>query len=440
MGPLVESFFLALEEEYISWAILRNAKGLPEFTRYDVDILVDSKHAGKVEHILRKKAEEQKWCLVGIIRKRAYCCHVYRSPGKNPQYLPFDIFCALEYRGVRFAETTDVLQLRKRTAEGVWELPVGASAAITLLKELLPHQTLKENSRPIVNYEATREHEGFLQQLAKSGLPTVLAKSVTVAVRESNWDELDRLAPSCIEAIRKTSPRKALRRSDMFIRNLLHFLRPCPGMHIVLIGPDGCGKTTLAGILSSRLFKRPFKAIRYIHGNFGILPRFRDIKARLLGKQLEEPEPGEIMAGMVETLPAWKSCALAAYYALDHFLGRPVLRRWKAQWSLVLSDRSFYDYYFQRGHGDAPSWFLHLSQQLVPEPDLILVINRDADVIYEAKPELSVTEIRREQMVIETLLRNNPKAVWINGNAGVAEATRQAEEAILNAVQEKFPT
>ncbi len=426
IGPLMRRLAERLDADGILWAVLRQADGLPEHTRYDVDLLVRPRDRDAAIRILTECGAETGWRIAGRIHKAFYECLllVRGSADGDGVFFPIDLFTALEHRGLRYLDVEEALRGRVRLANGFWTLPPGMQAAVTLLKELLPHAKLKENSRAPVQRQAAADPEGFRQALESAAGPDEAARLVET-VRQGAWTwskvEEDRLRA----AIRRRSPgwRLGLLRSAW--ANCRHLLRPAAGRVICLAGADGSGKTTLARGLFAHLYKQPFKACRYLHGNAVVLPRFRDLRAglrRLVGR----PGPTAVaesfdppLKGMMVPVAAWKSIALAFYYAVDWMLARPLLRRWRGQWTLVILDRSFYDFYFQLGHRRCPRGVLNLLSHLVPKPDLLLCIEGDPPQIHARKPELTVEEIRIEQEILRELASRLPFACRLDASGGI---------------------
>jgi thymidylate kinase len=438
IGPLMRRLAEHLEADGISWAVLRQADGLPDHTRYDVDLLVRPRDRDAAIRILTECGAETGWRIAGRIHKAFYDCLLLArgSADGGFVFLPIDLFTALEHRGLRYLDTEEVLRGRVRLDNGFWTLPPGMQAAVTLLKELLPHAKLKENSRAPVQRQAAEDPERFRQALESAAGPEEAARLVD-AVQQGAWTfskvEADRLRA----AIRRRSPiwRLGLLRSAW--ANFRHLLRPAAGRIVCLAGADGSGKTTLARGLFAQLYKQPFKACRYLHGNAVVLPRFRDIRAglrRLVGRPAPaNPAPaGEPpLKGMMEPVAAWKSVALALYYAVDWMLARPLLRRWRGQWTLVILDRSFYDFYFQLGHRRCPRVVLNLLSHLVPKPDLLLCIEDDPERIHARKPELMVEEIRIEQEILRELSSRLPFARRLDATGGIDAMVESGRTLIL---------
>ena len=446
MGPLVADLFAAFDRDSVDWAVLRNAEGLPEYTRYDIDILIGPSQMRSAAQIVRQVAAKHEWKVLGRIDKRHYQCLMLMSPlpeepGQQPQFLPIDLFSDLEYRGDRFSDTTAGLANRTKHASGVWMVRPGFDAATTAIKELLPHGTLKHNSRQGVTDGAHDDPEGFRGAL-DSIVGNELCQQMLDACRAADWPQLDSLSSEIRRAYRRYSPSHLWRRVHFLWKNLQHPFSPSVSMMVVMMAPDGSGKTTVVDRVMEGLYKRPFKATRYLRANFDILPELKHLKVlagRLVGKKVvikEPPPPGTRHSGMHTPHSPLRSMLYVVYYSLDLFLGRLKLRRMRAQWNLIFFDRYYYDYFFQRGNQNCPRWFLRLFDLLVPKPDLAVFLERDAREIYAGKPELTVEEIEREQDVIRRFLEDKSFGTIIDASQGVDstidELTRQIMHGVLS--------
>jgi thymidylate kinase len=204
----------------------------------------------------------------------------------------------------------------------------------------------------------------------------------------------------------------------------------------VLIGPDGSGKTTISRRLMAR--EDPsFPRRLLLYESFHILPRLDRLVAwwerwerRRAVSATPAAAPAEHSA-MLRPLPAWKSMAVATYHAADMALGRVwLLAASRSRPRLLIFDRSFFDFFFLPGHRNLPRSYLRALCTLVPQPDLILYLARDAAAIYRDKPELSLEEIRRQQAEVEAWIRTRPYAEVLCADRGTDATLEGAAAAI----------
>ncbi len=182
---------------------------------------------------------------------------------------------------------------------------------------------------------------------------------------------------------------------------------PSRGAFLVVVGPDGSGKTTLARAMIAQVGSRG-RYFHFIPSPLHTLEQSPPDDALLVDKQREG---GSRMVGLLRIgrnlMRAWISYVLAI---------RPAVR----SGSVVVGDRWLYGYAAQplalKFYG--PEWVARLMLRLMPQPDLVMVLDAPAEVIRERKAELSVAEIEAE------------RRHWarIRGRMLTLDATRPAEE------------
>ncbi len=171
--------------------------------------------------------------------------------------------------------------------------------------------------------------------------------------------------------------------------------RTCPGGFVVVVGPDGVGKTTLATSLM-RAWDGP---VSYFH----FLPTSENSMISDPGvvheTQVPQPKPsrnGNPVMGVARIL-------------------RNVIRSWFAYWkhirprvrrgAIVVGDRWVYGYvgqpYSLRFYG--PSWLAKVGVRFAPKPDLLIRLSAGPELIAHRKAELSISEIRTEIGLWKTL-------------------------------------
>jgi len=436
IGPWVRAFFAKLDAAGIRWAILRGAAGLPEETRYDIDLLIERGKTDEGEALLAEAAAENGWRLRRIIDKWEYRCCLVIGPGETPRFVPVDFFSRCLHRFHPIADEDYALRQRRKNAAGVWVVPEGFAAALSLLKELTRHEGFKENSREEAQRGARDDAESFT-----GGVGGVLGLSLAGKLRDAcaggAWREVEALVPGLRRAVRRGWWKRGPQAVRFVAMNGRHNRRPPMSCFLVLLGPDGSGKSTVGDLVAEKLYQKPFKIGRRFEYNFRLLPELKTFKrtaAKLLGRRPQEvsvPAPGTRNAGMNKDHGALRGMVYVTYYAVDLMAGRLWLRKLRGQGAVVVFARYFHDYYYQRGYGRVPRWYLRILEALVPKPDLIVYLDREAEEIHAGKPELEVEEIRRQQAVIKDLMAGREGAVAMDASHGVEETVERVCRLVL---------
>lgn len=158
-----------------------------------------------------------------------------------------------------------------------------------------------------------------------------------------------------------------------------------PGRFVVLVGPDGVGKTEVARALLTQ-YDGP---AAYFH----FLPPFRRPLLHSLGPAPPPPPKaaggGFLLIGWIRLLRNVARCWLGYLKNV-----RPALKR---GW-LIVGDRGLYGYVVQpatlKFHG--PEWLARAAMHLLPRPHLIANLSAPPRVISERKQELTLAQIDHE--------------------------------------------
>ena len=170
-----------------------------------------------------------------------------------------------------------------------------------------------------------------------------------------------------------------------------------PGKTVLLVGPDGSGKTTvLIEILKEA--KNRYFAVEGIHFSEGIFPRL----SRLALKKKVEPDYTKKDSGTFAPIqPSWKSNIYAIYYGIELAIySRLYTRRKRNLGRLQVFDRYYHDMLFQRSYRSANKKVIKFFLMLSVRPDIVVFLAGSPSSIRSRKPELSTEEIALQQHLI----------------------------------------
>lgn len=441
LARLLVPFFEELERERIPYCVLRGWADLPERTRNDVDLAVESEARSRVAAILEATARETGWLVVGRSEQpgflRLNCFH----PEHPGAVLPVDLCSAHDVWGMVYADAHAVLRSDRRHA-GIRVARPGCEAAVSLGKALLRHGVVKRRADHRARLQAcVREDPDGFRDACASRIGEPACAALIDACERGDWAGAEAMARGLRHALaRRHGPIRVLARAaGARLRTLtaawsrrggLDFRG---GLFVCLLGPDGSGKTTLSRALEERIGPL-FAETEQFHSLSGVLPRLGGLKKLVYGLRgrpvPDSPLKGVAMPGVVaRPMPALRSATYILYYGLEYVLYRLTIRRKLRRNHLVIFDRYFYDYYLMRIHANAPRRLLDAFARCIARPDVLFVMLADPEAIFRRKPELTPEEIDRQQKVLKGL--RLPAAVAIDTSVSIERTLDDALEAIV---------
>jgi thymidylate kinase len=170
------------------------------------------------------------------------------------------------------------------------------------------------------------------------------------------------------------------------------------GVSVAVLGPDGAGKTSLADALRTSV---PL-GTRYVYLGMWRPSRLRDALRHLPGARL--------------ALVAAKLAAKSALISYHRSLGR-----------IVIVDRFSYD--ADVSSAETPDWRAQLSapvlKRITPDPDLIVLLDAPAEVMYARKGEHDLGKLRRLRDGYLALADRDPRVVVVDAEQSREDVARQ---------------
>jgi thymidylate kinase len=201
------------------------------------------------------------------------------------------------------------------------------------------------------------------------------------------------------------------------------------GVFVAVLGPDGVGKSTLiAGITDT--FSKVLRSNRNYHWR----PGFLDGKKR--PAEIADPHGQPTRGTLVSML-------YLTFFFVDYWLGyffdiRPRI----ARLSFVMFDRYFHDVLVdpKRYRYGGPKWYSNLLSRWVPEPDIVIRLDADEELIFSRKPELLTEEIRRLRLEYGRLCFRRAQIVTIRTDSDVESSLHASIQALVDFMRHRFRT
>jgi hypothetical protein len=213
-------------------------------------------------------------------------------------------------------------------------------------------------------------------------------------------------------------------------RVLERIVRPA-GLHVLIVGPDGAGKTTLAASLPDAcegLFRRDLRQ----HTRPKILPRPGALlkrEARDWSNPHEAPPHGRVA-----------SSVLLLYYWLDFVLGGWV-RIWpvRVRSGLVVVERGWWDLAVdpRRYRLQVRRWAVRALARLLPRPDIAFVLEAPAALMRQRKIELPEDEMSRQSRAWREVLPGRVRQAHLDSSRSPEAVVRAARDEIVRMIEER---
>lgn len=427
LGDFLRLLFRLLEEFHIRYCVLHGWEALPDHVRSDLDLAVHANDRAKLAAVF------------GVIRDRGFLpvnCHCYEVNGYSFFFCWFYgtghssviVDVIFEYRdgGLILISGEDLIVGRRRQ-DSFW-IPNPAVA----LQYLLAKKTLKG----IFSSYQQEQIKNLVKELGRTH-----AEKVTAKLYGERWKKrvidaclggtLQMISKQLVWRLRRTvTLRNPLIPVRYFFGNSIRLIRRWfqpAGVFVVILGPDGAGKSTLAEKLLEKA-GAGFRWQRVFHW------RPQTIVSRPDKGPVTNPH-GAPVRGPLGAIPR-----LAVFFA-DYWIGYLlVIRPLLARSGLIIFDRYFHDIAVdnKRYRYGGPLWLPRILAYLVPSPDLFLILDAEEEVILSRKREVEPEELKRLRLSYIALASEIFPSVLIKTNEGIEESSAAAFRAIARQMAERF--
>ena len=374
------------------YALVHNAAELERLVDSDIDIVFNCDPKLIVAQMLSRIESEIQFELLNIlfyeVEKGYYFIIAVAESDGQLSYLHLD--CLYDKRGIhRYGLSTPFLLEGKRSVDGIYTVSPDKEFVYLCSKRIIK---AKCDARQLMALK--KLYSPTARAVAVEAMGEDIANDICQLILDSD----DRISTESLIALRKRWQIKIrlLRPFKTLLwllkdtqRKLIRLFKPT-GLLVVLLGPDGCGKSTINRCLLEDN-SRAFRSVAQFHWRPGLLPKLSSAPGNtsVQNDTAVAPPTRSHYTGTVSLLRYM-------YYWLDFVLGYWLVFYPKmAQTTLVVVERYAIDNLVnpeRYGFAVAP-WLMRFTSRFVPSPDLIIQLGGDAEEIYQRKKELNVQEI-----------------------------------------------
>jgi thymidylate kinase len=429
VGMLVENLFASLNNTGLRYCILHNYEDLPTRIGNDLDIMVDPHNASFVFNRVVEVALKDGWgVLRRIVRRGTRTVFLAKQVEDKYVFVHVDIASELAVRRVIWGKAKYLLET-VRPYRNFYVPQPGCEAALAI-RGLLVEGTIREKYRESSSRYVASDYAHFVGCLSGYYNSRIIQQLGNLICRK-DWNKLSALATRLRRSLLSRTfllhgPKQLLRFLEFVLERLRESFRPT-GLFLVLIGPDGSGKTTIAEVLRKQLNNKLFAETRIFHRYPGFLPPlssmlfFRKKRRTSVDLSPKACSMSSQNSNRSSKLSLFRALVNVLYYMWDFVLFYIPLKRATGKGKLVIFDRYFYDHLIQPGYSKIPRWLLRAILKIIPSPDLVVYLHNDAEHIHNRKNELAVEEIEEQSCGCESFMLHCNNGRTVDTNRSVDE-------------------
>ena len=439
-GQILHSLLVQYNLCNIKYFILRNYQGLPEEnSSKDVDLIIKPGSYSTARDILLDvfgKAGIEYFYMVQYDNVR--CC--YGIDFTNKFSIHIDLIEGYLHKGIEIFSFQSLYEgtmpyKKYRVLNDAYDVVMLILYKVIGCKELKP----KYVERITKNYPSNKEQ---IQQLLSFALGDRLSHEICFHIENSDYEWLVEHAKALSYSSKKLAfkrhPVKCLVGGARFWCEKIYriILRPKKYRKFIAVeAPDGTGKTTAIDGVSNNIINLLYSAPDRIHvyhfrpnifPNLGAAGQKIGVMKQDTNFEIPHRKP---------PAPPIQSFLRMLYYWMDYVIGIFFCIRKDVQFdTFSIFDRYIYDFLIdpERSRIGLPRWVRAALVDTAPQPDLVLILEAQAETIYGRKKELELPEIQRQLAEFHLLESRGPNYITIDANQSPENVIDQMVRAILD--------
>ena len=420
-GAMLFRVFDVLERAAISWCVLHGYQTWPEEIGTDVDLLMDPRMLpGRLAKLLHENRQYIGAEAVLWLNDHAQFIVLASTaaPGHAPCILQLHISPDYSLQGRTFYKADEILAARVHK-EGFWVPAPHHEFGCILVNRILKQNLRPEHERRLSDLAA--HHPANCDREARRFFRAADVRLILQATRTADWSRVRHygrdLRRGLLGGPGAPSSGGALGRWARMLRRWMR--SPC-GLHLVFLGPDGVGKSTVIEAV-----QRPLSPIF-------LREKYLTFAPSLLPARFETPKPDgphslpprSYLASLIKAA-WWTLCYTFGYLLSIH----PTL----ARAGLVINHRYLPDAIVdpKRYRYSGPQWPLRALWRVAPKPHLLFLLDAPAQVIHARKQEVALEEIVRQREAYRGVAEPLPFARIIDNSQPLEQVVSEVEQIII---------